>query len=183
VSIKNNQMIFNFTLVLRGMNKITSQLEDSLYESGCDDAMIHSGNGSIYLTFDRLDTSLEKAVSSAIKDVEKNQKLEVAVVEPADFVTVAEIARRAGYSREYIRKLIKGERGNGYFPVPLAGSSSTTLIYSWVEVTSWLSVSHILKNNDILKMAKIIKQFNDQLNNRRKYFRPISVKSKVIQRI
>ena len=176
-------MIFNFTLVLRGMNKITPQLEDSLYESGCDDAMIHSGNGSIYLTFDRLDTSLEKAVSSAIKDVEKNQKLEVAVVEPADFVTVAEIARRAGYSREYIRKLIKGERGNGYFPVPLAGSSSTTLIYSWVEVSSWLSESHILKNNDILKMAKIIKQFNDQLNNRRKYFRPISVKSKVIQRI
>jgi len=183
VSIKNNQMIFNFTLVLRGMNKITSQLEDSLYESGCDDAMVHSGNGSISLTFDRLDTSLEKAVSSAIKDVEKNQKLEVAVVEPADFVTVAEIARRAGYSREYIRKLIKGERGNGYFPVPLAGSSSTTLIYSWVEVSSWLSESHILKNNDILKMAKIIKQFNDQLNNRRKYFRPISVKSKVIQRI
>jgi hypothetical protein len=176
-------MIFNFTLVLRGMNKITSQLEDSLYESGCDDAMVHSGNGSIYLTFDRLDTSLEKAVSSAIKDVEKNQKLEVAVVEPADFVTVAEIARRAGYSREYIRKLIKGERGNGYFPAPLAGSSSTTLIYSWVEVTSWLSVSNILKNNDALIMAKIIKQFNDQLNNRRKYFRPIAVKSKVIQRI
>jgi hypothetical protein len=176
-------MIFNFTLVLRGMNKITPQLEDSLYESGCDDAMVHSGNGSIYLTFDRLDTSLEKAVSSAIKDVEKNQKLEVAVVEPADFVTVAEIARRAGYSREYIRKLIKGERGNGYFPAPLAGSSSTTLIYSWVEVTSWLSVSNILKNNDALIMAKIIKQFNDQLNNRRKYFRPIAVKSKVIQRI
>ena len=165
------------------MNKITSQLEDSLYESGCDDAMVHSGNGSLYLTFDRLDTSLEKAVSTAIKDVEKNKKLEVAVVEPADFVTVAEIARRAGYSREYIRKLIKGERGNGYFPAPLAGSSSTTLIYSWVEVSSWLSKSHILKNNDILKMAKIIKQFNDQLNNRRKYFRPISVKSKVIQRI
>ena len=183
MSIKNNQMIFNFTLVLRGMNKITSQLEDSLYESGCDDAMVHSGNGSLYLTFDRLDTSLEKAVSSAIKDVEKNQKLEVAVVEPADFVTVAEIARRAGYSREYIRKLIKGERGNGYFPAPLAGSSSTTLIYSWVEVTSWLSVSNILKNNDALIMAKIIKQFNDQLNNRRKYFRPIAVKSKVIQRI
>ena len=176
-------MIFNFTLVLRGMNKIASELEDTLFESGCDDAMVHSGNGSIYLTFDRLGTSLEKAVSSAIKDVEKNQKLEVAVVEPADFVTVAEIARRAGYSREYIRKLIKGERGNGYFPVPLAGSSSTTLIYSWVEVTSWLSVSNILKNNDALKMAKIIKQFNDQLNNRRKYFRPISVKSKVIQRI
>jgi hypothetical protein len=176
-------MIFNFTLVLRGMNKITSQLEDSLYESGCDDAMVHSGNGSLYLTFDRLDTSLEKAVSTAIKDVEKNKKLEVAVVEPADFVTVAEIARRAGYSREYIRKLIKGERGNGYFPAPLAGSSSTTLIYSWVEVTSWLSVSNILKNNDALIMAKIIKQFNDQLNNRRKYFRPIAVKSKVIQRI
>jgi len=71
-------MIFNFTLVLRGMNKITSQLEDSLYESGCDDAMVHSGNGSLYLTFDRLDTSLEKAVSTAIKDVEKNKKLEVA---------------------------------------------------------------------------------------------------------
>ena len=183
MSIKNNQIIFNFTLVLRGMNKITSDLEDSLFESGCDDAMVHSGNGSIYLTFDRLGTSLEKTVSSAINDVEKNKDFEVAVVEPADYVTVAEIARRAGCSREYIRKLIKGERGNGYFPTPLAGSSSTTLIYSWVEVSSWLSESHILKNNNAVKIAKILKHFNDQLNKKRVLFNSNSVKSKRVQRI
>ena len=183
MSIKNNQMIFNFTLVLRGMNKIASELEDTLFESGCDDAMVHSGNGSIYLTFDRLGTSLEKTVSSAIKDVEKKQKIEVAVVEPADYVTVAEIARRAGCSREYIRKLIKGERGNGYFPTPLAGSSSTTLIYSWLEVSSWLSKSHILKNNNVVKIAKILKHFNDQLNKRRVFLEPSPSLAKLVHNI
>ena len=74
MNTKNNQTAYAFTLVLRGINEITTELEDALFESGCDDAMVHSGNGSIYLTFDRLDTSLEKAVSTAIKDVEKNQK-------------------------------------------------------------------------------------------------------------
>jgi len=50
-------------------------------------------------------------------------------------------------------------------------------------VSSWLSESNILKNNDALKMAKILKQFNDQLNNRRVFLNSNSVKSKRVQRI
>ena len=183
MNTKNNQTAYAFTLVLRGINEITTELEDALFESGCDDALLHSNNGSIFLEFDRMDSSLEAAVHSAIKDVEKNKNIEVAVVEPADFVTIAEIARRAELSREYIRKLVKGERGAGGFPTPLAGSSSKTLIYSWVEVSNWLSENQILKNRNDLKVAIIIKQFNDQLNNRRKLLNPKTAIAKPIQNI
>jgi len=183
VSISNHNETFDFTLVLRGINEITSEIEDALFESKCDDALLHSNNGSIFLEFTRSASSLEEAVISAIKDVEKNKYIEVAVVEPADFVTIAEIARRAELSREYIRKLVKGERGAGGFPTPLAGSSSKTLIYSWVEVSNWLSENQILKNRNDLKVAIIIKQFNDQLNNRRKLLNPKTAIAKPIQNI
>ena len=62
--------LFQFTLVLRNVHEDTPNLEDSLYESGCDDALIHFRNGAVYLDFDREATSLEKAVISAIKDVQ-----------------------------------------------------------------------------------------------------------------
>ena len=183
MNTKNIKRSYVFTLVLSGKNEITTELEDTLFESGCDDALVYSNNSSVFLEFDRADTSLQKAVLSAIKDVEKNKNIEVAVVEPADFVTIAEIARRAGMSREYIRKLVNGERGAGGFPTPLAGTSSKTLIYSWVEVSAWLSENKVLKNNDDLKGAIIIKQFNDQLNNRRKLLNSKTVKAKEIYNI
>ena len=108
MSTESHNNTYLFTLVLRGVSKITIDLENDLFESGCDDALLHSNNGSIFLEFNRKDASLENAVNSAIGNVKKCKNIEVAVVEPADYVTIAEIARRASLTREYIRKLAKG---------------------------------------------------------------------------
>ena len=170
MSTESHNNTYLFTLVLRGVSKITIDLENDLFESGCDDALLHSNNGSIFLEFNRKDASLENAVNSAIGNVKKCKNIEVAVVEPADYVTIAEIARRASLTREYIRKLAKGERGVGGFPSPLAGASAKTLIYSWVEVSGWLSKNDILKNSDELKTAIFIKKLNDELNSHWKAF-------------
>lgn len=155
---------FNFSLVLNGVNKITTKLEDNVYNAGCNDAILHSKNGTIYLGFDREETSLKNAIISAILDVESIKNIVVTSIEPADYVTVAEIARRANVTREYIRQLINGARGKGTFPRPKAGAISKTLIYSWYEVSTWLTNNGTLKDRDKHRLAFIIKRFNDALD-------------------
>ena len=72
---------FQFTLVLKN---VTHNLEDSLFEAGCDDAFINFRNEAVYLDFDRKASSLEEAVISAIKDVQSSSvDAEVASVTPA----------------------------------------------------------------------------------------------------
>ena len=157
---------FNFSLVLNGVNKITTKLEDNVYNAGCDDAILHSKNGTIYLEFDREDTSLKNAIISAIQAIESIENIVVSSIEPADYVTVAEIARRANVTREYIRQLINGAKGKGTFPRPKAGALSKTLIYSWYEVSTWLTNNGTLKDRDKHRLAFIIKRFNDVLDAR-----------------
>jgi hypothetical protein len=63
---------YQFTLVLKNVDEDTLELEDSLYEAGCDDALINFRSGTVCLDFDREAVSLEDAVVSAIKDVESS---------------------------------------------------------------------------------------------------------------
>lgn len=60
---------YQFTLALKNVDEKTASLEDSLYEAGCDDALINFRNDTAYLEFDRESSSFEEAVSSAIRDV------------------------------------------------------------------------------------------------------------------
>ena len=77
---------YQFTVVLQNVNMHTELLEDSLYESGCDDALINFRNGTVYLTFSRQAISLQVAVLSAIKDVESASiKPRVVTVQLGDF--------------------------------------------------------------------------------------------------
>lgn len=63
--------IHNFVLVLSGVSEPDSQLEDGLFEAGCDDALIAFRNGVGYLEFDRRAPSLDAAIRSAVRDVER----------------------------------------------------------------------------------------------------------------
>ncbi len=63
---------YQFTLILKDVNANAPNLEDSLYEAGCDDALINSRNGVVSLDFNRAAASLEEAVMGAIKDVVAN---------------------------------------------------------------------------------------------------------------
>lgn len=62
---------YAFTLILSGFDAISDEIENAIYEAGCDDAMLGIQGGSPFLSFDREADSLDEALHSAIKDAEK----------------------------------------------------------------------------------------------------------------
>ena len=63
---------YSFTLLLNGIDEITSELEDALYGGACNDALISQAGGRVYLDFDRAAESWSAAIMSAIEDVENS---------------------------------------------------------------------------------------------------------------
>lgn len=60
---------YAFTLTLAGAAEITETIEDAIFEAGCDDALLWSRGGVVYLNFDREAATFEDAVASARADV------------------------------------------------------------------------------------------------------------------
>lgn len=157
---------FEFTLILTGVEPAQEELENKLYEAGCDDALLYSRGKTVYLDFVREAKNLEEAVLSAILAVEaiNIEGLKVASLEPGDLVTSAEIARRLECSRESVRLLISGKRGKGNFPTPVAGVTTTTQIWRWTEVLTWYVKNQKVSTGDeMLKQAYTFREFNETL--------------------
>ena len=156
-----------FTLVIETPVGLTSQLEDGLFEAGCDDALLSFRGGIAYLDFDRQSENLETAVLSAIGQVEKSElNLTVKRVEPSDLVTSAEIARRLNRSRQSIQQLVSGIRGDADFPLPVAGVTAKTMLWSWQEVSRWFVEKGKLTEKAVYEYAVVLKQINDSLEMR-----------------
>ena len=158
--------VHTFTLLLVNEHELTTELEDALFEAGCDDGMLFSKNQVVYIEFDRDADSLEEAVVSAINDVE-SAGFQVARVEPSDLVTSAEISRRADRSRQSVAQIIKGKRGKGGFPIPVAGVTSKTSVWSWAEVSNWLLKEEKIDDLFLIKKAEVIRDVNETLELRR----------------
>ena len=62
--------VHRFTLVLTGISEVSTEIEDALFEAGCDDALLWTRDGVAYLDFDREAASYQEAVQSAIADVQ-----------------------------------------------------------------------------------------------------------------
>lgn len=132
------QKTYQFMLVLKNVDERTPNLEDSLYEAGCDDALINFRNGTVYLDFDRKADSLEEAVLSAIRDVENSSiKAIVTNVAPEAMVTESEIAKRLLINRQTVSLWIKGERRQS-FPKPIMKLAEKSPFWKWREVVKWL---------------------------------------------
>ena len=58
--------VHSFTIVASGPEGASDALEDSLYESGCDDATVSVVRGRILLDFDREAKNLVHAIASAV---------------------------------------------------------------------------------------------------------------------
>jgi hypothetical protein len=154
----------NFVLVLSGVSEPDSRLEDGLYEAACDDATLSFRSGIAYLVFDRLAPSLEDAILSAVRDVERaDPRLTVVRVEPGDFVNASEIARRIHVTREYVRLLVQGKRGEGDFPAPQSGITGKTLVWSWAGVVRWMFQHNLLEDVTVIDIAETIRDINDAL--------------------
>ena len=127
--------LHHFTFILAAPAGISPELEDAMFQAGCDDALLFQQNGILHLEFEREAPSLKDAVSSAMAAITSARvPVDIAGVEPGDIVTAAEIGRRLGLSREYVRLLVNGERGEGQFPMPIARPTSKMYLWSWREV-------------------------------------------------
>lgn len=160
--------VYEFILVLKNVDENTPDLEDSLYRSGCDDALINFRNNTVYLDFDRKANSLEQAILSAIHDVERASiGAIVASVGPEDLVTESDIAKRLKMKRQTVSLWINGERRKSNpFPKPIMKLSDRSPLWKWSEITQWLYESMIIKDDLVVKNAIFLSNLNMALESR-----------------
>lgn len=107
---------------------------DALFEVGCADATFaRERDGSVLGLFDREADTPEAAVLSALVDVE-SAGIDARVVRVA-----VEVAERVGRTRQSIGQLVRGDRGPGGFPAPIARRGSPNPLWNWIEVAAWFS--------------------------------------------
>jgi hypothetical protein len=81
---------YRFTVILAGLDEISDDLAEALFEAGCDDGSPWSSQGVAAVGFDRQSESLEQAVRSAIADVQKaGCRVAWVKMEPQDFSELA----------------------------------------------------------------------------------------------
>jgi transcriptional regulator with XRE-family HTH domain len=160
--------VFQFSLILKNVDDKTSGLEDSLYESGCDDALINFRNGTVYLDFDREASSLKQAVLKAILDVESASiGAIVASVCPENLVTESDIAKRVNVNRQTVSLWINGSRRKSKpFPKPIMKLADRSPFWNWNEVASWLYGNKIITDETEVENATILNIINMALINR-----------------
>jgi hypothetical protein len=133
-------MLYEFTLSVAG-GALTHALADELYRAGCDDMTFEgaydAGPAPIMAHVDREAPSFMDAVMSAISDIESVAPLRVEAIEVDDLVTLGEIAKRLGRTRESVRLLMTGRRGPGGFPPPVARIGRHGTVWSWPDVAAW----------------------------------------------
>lgn len=164
--MSQNERDFDFTLLLDGVNEVTPEIANSLFEAGCDDATPGMVAGRTYLMFTRSATSLTDAILSAIENVH-NAGISATVlrVDHCDLVTQAEIARRAGLSRQRLNQYVTGQRRPGGFPAPVCNinddAAGATLWY-WCEVAHWLCENQLVKEQ-VVRDAEAVAAINNVL--------------------
>lgn len=124
-----------FTIVID--REPTDREFDALFEVTGDDPGVGSERGVPIVHFSRAAASLADAIVAAVRDIE-SVGLRAMRVRDDDLLTLADIADRAGRSRESVRRYATGERGGGGFPPPVNPEHDGTLFYRWSEVGPWL---------------------------------------------
>ena len=172
--------VHNFRLTLSGFSEITDDVENSLFEAGCDDGQLGMIDRVGFIEFDRQAPSFLQAVCSAIENVE-GAGYRVVRVEPEDLVTAAEIARRWHRTRASVSSLISGERGPGTFPRPISYVDTKSPLWRWSEVTRWLSDFEGAET-DAAEQAEDLAFVNDLLSLRPKFGREARLRD-VVRRL
>ncbi|KFF65243.1 helix-turn-helix transcriptional regulator [Pectobacterium brasiliense] len=130
---------YHFSLTLAGVSADTAGLEDALFASGCDDALICFYGNAVYLEFDRESPRFSTAVISAIHDIESaGIQAKVHSVD-AVWVGISDIAALSALSRQAIALLKDGKRGAGDFPSPVQRLRGTSPLWEWSDVADWLA--------------------------------------------
>ena len=101
--------------------------------------MIGRVDGTQYVDFDREAASLDRAILSAVADLERVDGVDVARIADAGLVSMADIAARIGRTREGVRLLTTGARGPGGFPPPITDPRGRFRLWRWSDVAHWFT--------------------------------------------
>lgn len=138
-----------FALVVSGIGELNKQVENALFEAGCDDATISMRHARLYVEFDRAAPSLKLAIISAIRDVMRaGIGAGIERVDVCDLVSQSDIAERLGVSRQMVHQYVKGERGPGGFPPPAYRLSKNNPVWQWRSVSRWLARASIISHDE-----------------------------------
>lgn len=160
---QNCEREYDFALILDGVRELTTDVEDALFEAGCDDATLSVQYGCICMEFARSALTLKDAILSAIRDVRKaNIGAVVLRVDECDLVTPAEIARRTERSRQNIHQFITGQRGPGGFPAPECNLTEGQPLWTWCSVSYWLCQNDMIRPEE-LQEAQVVAAINNAL--------------------
>jgi len=133
---------------------------ETLATEGCDDALIGIGKkGRIALNFIRESSSATEAVYSAIRDVKRAIPQAVLTEVSPDFVSLTEVAKLLGCTRQNIRNLIIKDELNS--PQPIYGG--TPSIWHLSDILHWLYEEKNYRNRidpNLLELSKVNKDFN-----------------------
>ncbi len=153
----------DFALVLTGVPELTSDVENALFEAGCDDATLSIRSGRTFLTFSRIAPTLKHAILSAIRNV-KSAHIGAGVlrVDNCNLVTQADIARKINRTRQLVHQYMNGDRGPGGFPPPTCYIGDDSPLWAWCEVASWLWQNDLIKEN-VLREAEQVNVINTAL--------------------
>ena len=152
-------MVYHFTLTLTGVNAQTPGLEDVLFESGCDDALLCFYGNTAYLEFDRAGSSFEQAVLSAIDDIESSALPARVVSVDATLLGLSDIAQRSQLSRQAVAMLKDGTRGPGSFPAPVQRLTGHSPLWRWAAVARWLHENGKL-SAELAENAQVMENIN-----------------------
>jgi hypothetical protein len=153
-----------FILILSQVHTLTSEMEDALFEAGCDDATVGMHSGRLAIDFTRSAPTLKDAILSAIQDVQKAKiGARIVRVHNCDLVTQAEIARRISRTRQLVHQYISGTRGPGGFPAPACEITDGVHLWQWCEVAFWLGENDMI-TDDVVRAARDTEMINSILN-------------------
>ena len=145
----------DFVLLLAGVTELTPELQNGLFDAGCDDATISERSGRIFLTFKRSAPSLKHAILSAIRDIGgASVGAQVLRVDDCNLVSQSDIARKIDRSRSLVNQYITGARGPGQFPPPVCGLSDNSPLWQWCDVAHWL------RQNDMISET-VVREAHD----------------------
>jgi transcriptional regulator with XRE-family HTH domain len=111
------------------------RIVDALHDAGCNDALVVERAGLIVLEFDREAGSFDQAATSAIQDVIR-AGMKPTYLGPDTLVTMADIAERAGITRQAVSLYVSGKRGTD-FPRPIAKVDTPSPLWDWIAVAEW----------------------------------------------
>ena len=152
---------FNFELIFKLVdNQDSNEYLDVLFENGCDDATISTGQlGMLSLSFTREAVNASVAVESAINDVKKAIPSAKLVEATPYIVNISEISSILGHSRQYTRKLFNSDTSSLPAPIHIGNPS----IWHLSEILDWLKSLGKQENKineNLFELSHITRQIN-----------------------